>query len=426
MAARTAIPAVFALAATLMAAGSNTALQARPPVQGRIPRPLVARANDTFALALYAQLARQKGNLFFSPSSIHTALTMTYAGAANATAEQMYATLALWPNPKAAPGTPARSPEADTHGIYKLFLEKLQPGPNAGYELTVANALWGQLGYPWNADFLKTTKDAYGAGLIETDFAGSAELARQAINDWVTKQTREKIKDLRKPGMIDPMPRLVLPNAIYFKGTWAEPFQKTATQDAPFHLAAGPDVQAPLMQRTSRFGYVERDGVQARSTPYKGNELSRVVLLPKAPDGLGALEKGLTAVKLDGFLGRLADREVDVYLPRFKATCEFSLADPLKAMGMVDAFDPQKADFSGMNGKRDLFISLVVHKAFVEVNEEGAEAAAATAVNVMPTCMPETPSEPNPVFRADHPFLFLIRHNATGAILFLGRLSDPR
>lgn len=427
MKARRAIPAGFlaaAAAAAVLSAGSFVALQAKPPAQARPVKPLVAQAGDTFGLALYAQLAGQKGNVFFSPSSIHTALTMTYAGARNATAEQMQAVLALWRSPKTPTREAVPLPQAETHEVYKRFLETLRPGAEAGYELTVANALWGQKGYVWNEEFVKTTKDAYGAGLWVVDFAGGAEPARKAINAWVEKQTHEKIKDLLAPGTIDLMTTLVLTNAIYFKGVWAQPFEKADTQDAPFRLGSGRSVQAPLMHRKVFAGYAQAEGVQVLSLPYKGDELSMVVLLPRALDGLGALEKGLTGKTLEGLLAKRRDRGVEVYLPRFTMTCEFELARTLAGMGMVDAFDASKADFSGMDGKRGLFVSAVVHKAFVEVNEAGTEAAAATALP-MPVAEPNPRPEPDPIVRADHPFLFLIRHNATGAILFMGRLSEP-
>lgn len=410
-----------AMAAIVMAAimaHSATALATDPPTidQARSPE---ARANDAFALKAYAQLARAKGNVFFSPSSIHTALTMTYAGAANATADQMYAALGFWASAKPAPARPAAD---KTHTAYKAFLEKLKPGPDAAYQLTVANALWGQKGFPWRAEFLKTTQENYGAGLQEVDFAAHPEPARKTINAWVEKQTQQKIKDLLPADAVTSDTRLVLTNAVYFKGTWAYPFDKQATQDAPFHLAGGKDVQAPLMYREDRYGYAQAQGLQVLSMPYKGYELSMVVLLPQAPDGLAALEKDVVSGKLEEYLAAMRTQKVQAFLPRFKTTGQFRLEEPLAAMGMKDAFDAGKADFSGMDSKRDLFISAVVHKAFVEVNEEGTEAAAATGVGIS---LMSVETEPVPVFRADHPFLFLIRHDATGAILFMGRLSDP-
>jgi len=378
-----------------------------------IAQPVMAAANDAFAVAMYGRMAAQKGNVFFSPSSIHTALAMTYAGAAGQTATQMFQALAL----------PGDLPATRVHPAYKAFLDVLKPGKDAGYQLNVANALWGQKGFAWLPEFLKTTKDNYGAGLREVDFAGATEEARKTVNGWVEKETKDKIKDLLPRGILTADTRLVLTNAVYFKGDWAVQFDKRATADAPFHLSADKTVQAPLMYRKDRFGYTEDQAVQVLSIPYKGNELSMVVLLPKALDGLPAVEKDLNPIRLNGLLGGLRPRKVEVYLPKFKATCRFRLEQPLQALGMIDAFDAAKADFSGMDGKKDLYVTAVVHKAFVDVHEEGTEAAAATGVAIgLTSAMPD----PEPVFRADHPFLFLIRHNATGAILFMGRLADPK
>jgi serpin B len=216
------------------------------------------------------------------------------------------------------------------------------------------------------------------------------------------------------------MTRLVLTNAIYFKGKWATPFKPEQTQEAPFTLLSGEKVNVPMMHQTAHFGYMETDTIQVLELPYVNNDLSMVILLPKKPDGVNELEKGLTSETITGWLAGLRKREVQVYVPRFKLTSEFSLAETLSAMGMPDAFST-KADFSGITGNRDLFISAVVHKAYVEVNEEGTEAAAATGVAMKLTAV----APPPPVFRADHPFVFLIRDNQTGSILFLGRTANP-
>ena len=245
----------------------------------------------------------------------------------------------------------------------------------------MANALWGQKGFDFLPDFLKLVKDNYGAGLSELDFVKDTEGSRKTINDWVEKQTQDKIKELLKPGMLVPGTRLVLTNAIYFKSSWADQFNKEATKDEPFHLAGGNDVKAPLMHRTGHYGYFEEDTLQGLKLPYAGNELSMVVLLPKKADGLADLEKALTAEKLDGWMKKFGGEKVIVALPKFKTTSEFNnMEDQLQALGMKVAFSGGAADFSGMDGKKDLFISKVVHKAFVDVNEEGTEAAAATAV----------------------------------------------
>jgi len=212
-----------------------------------------------------------------------------------------------------------------------------------------------------------------------------------------------------------------LTNAIYFKGKWATQFKPEQTKDAPFTLSGGDKVNVPMMSQTGKFSYMETDDLQVLEQPYVNNDLSMVILLPKKPDGVNGLEKEMTGENLSGWLAKLRKREVQVSLPRFKMTSEFSLAETLGSMGMPDAFSA-KADFSGMTSNRELFISAVVHKAYVEVNEEGTEAAAATGVTMQLTSIPAPP----PVFKADHPFVFLIRDNQTGSILFIGRTANPK
>ncbi len=393
----------------------------------------MVKSNNRFAWSIYAQLAKEKGNLFFSPSSIHTALSMTYAGARENTAGQMHSTLALPAELEKNPpreGAPMHTmgiqihlfwPQERVHKAYAALLGKLKPPAKAGYKLHVANALWGQKGEPWLAEFLTTTQTNYGAGLREVNFAGAPEAARQKINKWVEEQTQDKIKNLLPKGVVKPTTRLVLTNAIYFKGDWASQFDKKLTKDAPFKLSADKSVQVPLMHRKGDYGYTETKRAQVLRMPYVGKDLSMLVFLPKKADELAALTKMLAKANLSKVVKSLRERKVDVFIPRFKLTAKFSLAEMLKKMGMVDAFGGA-ADFSGMNGKKDLFISCVVHKAFVDVNEEGTEAAAATAV-VMERM---NGSPPPPVFRADHPFIFMIHHEKTGAILFLGRVTNPK
>jgi len=242
----------------------------------------------------------------------------------------------------------------------------------------------------------------------------------------VEAKTNRKIVDLLKPGMVDQATRLVLVNAIYFKGNWLYRFNPGLTQDEPFHVSPETTATAPLMRQTSELGYAEFPDLQVLELPYTGDEVSMVVLLPRTVDGIGKLEAQLTATNLAAWTAHLQTQKVQVFLPKFKATSEFSLAETLAAMGMPDAFIFGKADFSGMDGTRDLYFSKVVHKAYVDVDEEGTEAAAATAVTVeFGGAGPRLLQPPIPVFRADHPFLFLIRDNRTGSILFLGRVADP-
>ena len=384
--------------------------------EAKTPPPL-AKSNNAFAVDLYRKLADDKGNVFASPSSIHTALAMTYAGARGRTASQMAKTLSL-PADKAG----STWPQERVHPEYARLLEALRPG-DKGYQLHVANALWGQKGYPWLREFLAATSGNYGAGLRQVNFTTDAEGARKRINQWVEDQTKEKIKDLIASGVLNTMTRLVLTNAIYFKGKWVSPFEKRATHMAPFKLSPGKTKTVPMMHQRAKLGYCQDAGVQVLSMPYAGDDLAMMVVLPKKVDGLAGVERTLTAAKLEKWSRQARKQQVKVYLPKFKLTCEFRLADVLKALGMTDAFSPGAADFSGMNGKRDLFISAVIHKAFVDVNEEGTEAAAATAVVVQLTSA--GPIKRVPVFRADHPFMFVIRHVETGAVLFMGRIRSP-
>ncbi len=362
--------------------------------------------NTRFALELYDQLRKEDGNLFFSPFSLSTALAMTYAGARENTAAEMARVLHF-----------ELAPER-LHPAFAELQRKLDVSQDkdAGYRLHVANALWPQEGYAFLPEFFELCRTHYRAGLQTVDYAGATEEARQTINRWVEQRTEDKIKELLKPGILTPLTTLVLTNAIYFKGDWAAQFDPDKTQDAPFTLLDGKQVSVPLMNQTGEFGYAEDADVQVLELPYAGEALSMVVLLPREPDGLPALEKSLDARKLADWLAKLRPRTVRVALPRFKMTSEFQLNEVLQAMGMRDAF--AEADFSGMTGARDLFIGAVVHKAFVDVNEEGTEAAAATAVVMLRSSLP-------PPFRADHPFLFLIRDTRSGSILFLGRVINP-
>ncbi len=368
---------------------------------------------NAFALDLYAQVRGEKGNLFFSPYSISSALAMTYGGARGDTAAEMARTLRF---PAGWPAAPDR-----IHAAYA----GLNAGLNAEgkpYALTVANSLWGQKEYGFVEDFLGLLKRQYGAGLNEVDFAKDTEGARKAINAWVEKETKDRIKDLVPPGALQPLTRLVLANAIYFKGTWESPFEKQATRDADFFVTPVRKVRVPTMRQTELMRYADAGDCQVLELPYKGEELAMILLLPKAKGGLAALEKSLSAETLATRLAGLGAQSVAVSLPRYTMTWSSGLAKVLGAMGMVRAFDAQKADFTGISGgKEPLWISEVIHKAFVEVNEEGTEAAAATAVIAMGGAAPAKPVE----FRADHPFLFLIRDTRSGAILFMGRLADP-
>ena len=370
----------------------------------------VVAGNNQFALDLYGQIKSLDGNLFYSPYSISTAMAMTYAGAENETAKQMAQTLHF----ELAP--------VDFHTDFGHLINQLNlQGQKGDYQLSIANALWGQKDFPFLDSFLELNRQCYRAGLENVDFVKETEKTRKRINRWVEKQTQDKIKNLIPAGMLDAMTRLVLTNAIYFKGDWALQFDAEQTKDEPFYITPAKTVNAPLMHQKDRFKYGQTDALQLLELPYKGDNLSMLVLLPDKKEGLASLEKKLNSEKLTEWQKLLRKKEVLVYLPKFTTTCRYDdLAKTLADMGMPLAFTPA-ADFSGMTGGKDLFISDVVHKAFVEVNEEGTEAAAATGVAMRLTAMPTPP----PVFRADRPFVFIIKDNNTGSILFIGRIVDP-
>jgi serpin B len=386
--------------------------------------PAVVKGGNEFAVDLYARLSANEGNLFFSPASIDTALAMTYAGAAGETAEQMARTLRFaLPGEKLHPAFAALLEKLNHPASITEFVGPGQEKTVAPYELVVSNALWGHKGEEFRPAFLELLKQHYGAGMQDVDFNKPAE-ARKTINGWIEQQTKDKIKDLIPTEDTLRNARLVLTNAVYFKSNWAEKFHKEATRDEAFHLSADASATVPMMHQTGQFEYVENDEFQAVKLPYKANELSMVILLPRKTDGLPAVEKSLTAESLSKWIAQMHSSQVELAMPKFTFSGEFNLKDALASMGMPDAFDASKADFSGMTGEKDLFIGAVLHKAFIAVDEEGTEAAAATAV-VMVGCA--APGEEKPkIFRADHPFLFLIRHEATGEILFIGRLANPQ
>jgi serpin B len=374
----------------------------------------VVASNTEFAAGLYGQLRAQEGNLFFSPYSISTALAMTYGGARGDTAKQMARTLHF------------DLPESELAPAFGELAHGLNAVQSKGQvRLAVANSLWPQAGYKFRQDYLDLCEKYYGASIQPMDYVGNTEGARKTINEWVEGKTMDKIVDLLKPGTLDRTTSLVLVNAIYFKGKWVHKFQPEDTRDAPFDVSPQTTVTAPLMHQTDDFGYAEFPDLQVLELPYLGKDVSMVVLLPRAVDGLGKLEAQLTAPNLAKWMAPLNSQKVEVFLPKFKATSEFSLGDTLAEMGMRDAFAYLKADFSGMDGTDNLFISDVIHKAYVDVDEQGTEAAAATGIVMVAGAMP-IQMAPIPVFRADHPFLFLIRDNQSGSVLFLGRVTDPK
>jgi serpin B len=373
----------------------------------------VVEGNTRFALDLYAKLLNEPGNLFSSPKSISTALAMAYAGARGETAAQMSRTLHF------------EGPRDKLDEAFAAIRQQLAPrGENPGYRLSVANRLWGQQGFHFLPDFLALTRDYYGAELAQVDFINHTEDARTTINEWVEKQTESRIKDLVPQGVLSPLTRLVLTNAVYFKGTWSRPFVKALTKEDDFHVSSDKTTRVPMMYRSDDLRLGNEDGLKALELPYGNGDLAALFLLPDKVDGLAALERSLDDVSLKRWLGSLRKQKVNVFLPRFTFSSAFSLSTILSELGMPAAFDPDRADFSGMSTQDRVFISAVLHKAFVDVNEEGTEAAAATgvAVGIKSAISPHEPI----VFRADRPFLFLIVDNRSKSILFIGRVVNPR
>jgi serpin B len=372
-------------------------------------RQVVVEGSNTFAFDLYGRLSGGTDNLICSPYSISTALAMTRVGAKGETADQMTKVLHL-------PADPTQL----TAGYANLIQEINGKGKPRQFQLLTANALWPQKGHPFHAGYVATVQNNFGAGLQELDYRNNLEPSRLTINRWVSEQTKQKIPELFAEGTLGRDYRLVLTNTIYFKADWAHAFPKKATQEKDFHLDASKSSKVSMMSQTEKFAYAEGEGFQAVELPYKDQDVSMLILLPRKKDGLPALEKALPKELLKKGLGK-ARKEVAVSLPRFKLGFGANLSEALKGMGMPLAFK-EDADFTGMTEHKPFFIGTVIHKAIIEVDEEGTVAAAATGVGMRTTNAPLPPV----VFNADHPFLFVIRDNRTGCILFMGRVTNPQ
>lgn len=373
----------------------------------------LVRGNTAFAVDLYRRLAEQDGNLFVSPHSISVALAMTYAGARDETAAQMADVLHF------------TRPEDDLHAAFNALDLRLTPPEDADEEafvLHIANSLWAEEDYTFRDAFLDLLARHYGAGLWLVSFKTAYEEARAAINEWVEEETEGKIEDLIPEGGVNDLTRLVLANAIYFNAKWTHTFPEGSTQDGPFTTLEGEEVTVPMMRwsEPQRVPYTTGDGFQAVELPYRGGEAAMVLLVPDEGQ-FTDFEDALTGERLQAIVDAMETQGVALTMPKFQYEAEFSLAKTLQAMGMTDAFSNEKADFSGMDGTRDLLITDVFHKAFVAVDEEGTEAAAATAVIVGLESMPVMDAE----LTVDRPFIYLIRDTETGAVLFLGRVVDP-
>ena len=379
---------------------------------------MVVEANNRFALDLYSELASEKPgeNLFFSPWSISSALAISYEGARGSNADEIRSVFHF-------PGD-----DMTRWNGFSEIIAGLNSG-NSGYVLENANALWAEETYPFLPSYITTVERYYSGRATNLDFLNNPEESRKTINRWVEEKTEDRIQDLLPPDSIDSETRLVVTNAIYFKGTWATQFKKGDTAEDDFRVGPTTTITVPMMKRTdanAKYWYTETDTLQMLGMPYAhqgGRELSMLVVLPK-DDDLSDVEQALDAGKLAELRQSLAYRQVMVYFPKFKLDTGYQLRDTLSDMGMPSAFIPGEADFSGMDGSTSLFITEVFHKAYVDVNEEGTEAAAATAV---PHSMGA--SDPGivtiPVFRADHPFIFIIQDSENGNIHFIGRVMEP-
>ena len=383
----------------------------------------LAQSQNAFATDLYAQLHQNPGNLFFSPQSIATALSMTFIGSKGDTATEMAKVLHLQDLLSDNQNTTLalRSLVLEAYAKqWKLFNEPLQDG----LELHLANGLWVKANYPLNSEFIKAITESFKGSLEPVDFSNEIA-ARKKITGWVSDQTSDKIQNLIGPNAITPDTRLVLTNAIYFKAAWESQFRKEESRQEKFHVSLNKDVDAEMMKQTHFFGLAELEGFKLLVMPYKGGEASMLVLLPDKVDGLADLEKSLSAENLASWLEKSRSVRVALSFPKFKNTSTLNLNNTLITLGMKKAFIVGQADFTGIANvpAEPLYIGLVMHKAFVDVNEEGTEAAAATAVNIRAGAVMR-PAEPFP-FVADHPFVYVIRSNRTGNILFMGRLTDP-
>lgn len=385
-----------------------------PPAAGALAS--LAAGNNALAFDLYGRARTSAGNLALSPISISSALTMTWAGARGETAAQMKQVLH-------ATGEAGQAMDVSGQLLASFA------AADSEVTLRVANRLFGEKTYAFQQAYLDQVAAAFGAPLEGLDFKGAFEASRVHINAWVAKQTQDRIKDLIPAGALDADTRLVLTNAIYFLGDWQSPFENHATRPEAFQSAPGAAHDVPTMHKSEHFRFAATDGVKVLEMPYVGGEVVMTFVLPDAPAGLEAVEQRLSPATLDAWLGALKPEQVVVSLPKFEIdpASSLSLGDMLKALGMPLAFDRSQADFTGIADPPSpadrLFISSVFHKAFVKLDEKGTEAAAATAVVMARagSAMPMNPAE----FKADHPFLFLLRHVPSGAILFMGRVSDP-
>ncbi len=377
---------------------------------GKSPKE-VAGDNNRFAFNLYEQLRNENdGNLFFSPFSISTAFAMCYAGADGKTADEIERVLAFGPN------------DLQFHDGYGRYLQAIAQPDSAAVELNVANRLWGDHLFEASASYLAMTRSAYGAPLQLVDFQNAHEAARSKINAWVSDQTKNRINDLLPQGSVDPTTRMVLTNAIFFKADWLHAFDQERTRERDFHAHTGQLQKVDFMHRHAHMVYHETPNSKMVRLPYKGEKHSMVIVLPKKRGGLSEVEADLNAAAIAPLFTRSFGPEVNLALPKFTMTQPLLLSETLKAMGLKDPFE-MSANFSKMSENEGLAISEVIHKAFIEVDEQGTEAAAATAIVMMTTS--SATFEPRDIkqFTADHPFVFMVVDDATQSVLFMGRVT---
>lgn len=419
------------LSAILLLLGHSTA-DAAPPKPTPTPAAAIPDKAD-FTAKLHGQLASKKGNLFYSPLSIRMALAMAQAGAVGETAKEMQTVLGWGEDPAvpieklradwralADPPAPAWAAQQNDPQMQKYAEADVE---KRRIVLRVVNRLWGEKQRKLNEPFLRNLRERYGAPLEGLDFKGAPEASRVIINTWVADQTEQKIKDLIPEQSIKPDTKLVITNAVYFKAQWSNQFEKSATKKETFHTPTGAK-QVPMMHQLDYYRLAHIDQGLMLEMPYGRGELAMDVILPNAKDGISTIEKRFVEGALAGWVAKLGEKRVEVSFPSFKTQASLELAPVLGAMGMKKAFTYPGADFSAMDGTHELFISKVIHQAFVAVDEEGTEAAAATATMMEAGAAP--PSEKPIVFRADHPFMVVIRDTRNGEPVFVGRIVDPK
>jgi serpin B len=386
-----------------------------------VPPPPLVQAENTFAVDLYGKLSQTHGNLFFSPYSIAATLEMVYFGAKGATADQIARTLHL--NLLASPNDTSILQTAlfNAAQAQKLFAE----GDTNGFSLHSANALWGDKSFQFNPDFISGIKAGFGGDLEPVNFKHPIR-ASARINEWVAAQTKGKIQNLIAPEMLADDPAMVLTNAVYFKAAWLSFFDPSETTQATFHTASGRDVIASMMNIAPKLGLTQADGIKLLCIPYQA-DATMIIILPDNRNNMPAIEAGLTTLKLDAWLASIQYVPVILSMPKFQASDEFQLKNILMSLGINTAFNQKEADFTGIasDPNRPIYLDAVVQKSYINVDEKGTEAAAATAALMGVSAGIEAPPPPPVEFIADHPFIYLIRANQNGAILFMGRVDDP-